>query len=150
MNAPITEAQYQLAHQIRQSSTQESAARLIANSEAQAVANLQCVFATVAVERTELRAERDQLRAEVERLTASCEFADFQRQQARAELAFSLLAELHKSFAGNVHTDNTKLRAELAAERARVDWLEDHGWPTGEPCTRAAIDAAMATDASAA
>ena len=33
--------------------------------------------------------------------------------------------------------------AELAAERARLDWLECHGWMTGEPCDRAAIDAAM-------
>jgi hypothetical protein len=36
-----------------------------------------------------------------------------------------------------------KAEAELAAERARLDWLEDHGWVTGEPCGRAAIDAAM-------
>lgn len=36
-----------------------------------------------------------------------------------------------------------RLRAELANERARLDWLEDHGWITGEPCDRAAIDAAM-------
>lgn len=36
-----------------------------------------------------------------------------------------------------------KLERELAAERARLDWLEDHGWITGEPCDRAAIDAAM-------
>ena len=36
-----------------------------------------------------------------------------------------------------------QLRNELAAERARLDWLEDHGWVTGEPCDRAAIDAAM-------
>ena len=35
------------------------------------------------------------------------------------------------------------LERELAAERARLDWLEDHGWVTGEPCDRAAIDAAM-------
>jgi hypothetical protein len=34
----------------------------------------------------------DQLRAEVERLKKSCEFADFQRQQARAERAESELA----------------------------------------------------------
>jgi hypothetical protein len=38
------------------------------------------------------------------------------------------------------------LEAELAAERARLDWLGDHGWVTGEPCDRAAIDAAMKAD----
>lgn len=38
MSTPPTEAQYQLAHIIRQSSTQESAAQLIADSEARAVA----------------------------------------------------------------------------------------------------------------
>jgi hypothetical protein len=31
----------------------------------------------------------------------------------------------------------------LAKDKARLDWLEDHGWITGEPCDRAAIDAAM-------
>jgi hypothetical protein len=36
-----------------------------------------------------------------------------------------------------------EMKAELATERARLDWLEDHGWVTGEPCGRAAIDAAM-------
>jgi len=36
-----------------------------------------------------------------------------------------------------------EMKAELAKERARLDWLEDHGWLTGEPCDRAAIDAAM-------
>ena len=36
-----------------------------------------------------------------------------------------------------------KLDAELATERARMDWLECHGWITGEPCDRASIDAAM-------
>ena len=39
-----------------------------------------------------------------------------------------------------------RAEAELAAERARLDWLEDHGWVTGEPCDRAAIDAAMKDD----
>ena len=39
-----------------------------------------------------------------------------------------------------------QMERELAAERARLDWLEDHGWITGEPCDRAAIDAAMKED----
>ena len=42
-----------------------------------------------------------------------------ERDQLRAELA-----EMHKSFAGNVHTENRVLQTELAAERARLDWLE--------------------------
>jgi hypothetical protein len=33
------------------------------------------------------------------------------------------LAEMHNSFAGNVHMENRELRAELAAERARLDYL---------------------------
>jgi hypothetical protein len=39
--------------------------------------------------------------------------------------------------------ERDQLRNKLATERARLDWLEDHGWVTGEPCGRAAIDAAM-------
>ena len=61
---PITEAHYALRRDVIFSDPDQGA-QLIADSEARAVANLQCVFATVAVERTELRAERDQLRAEL-------------------------------------------------------------------------------------
>ena len=63
----------------------------------------------------------DQLRAEVEQLKADGAASAFINMSCRASRA----------------------EAELAAERARLDWLEDHGWVTGEPCDRAGIDAAM-------
>ena len=50
--------------------------------------------ATLEIELTRLRAERDQLRAEV--------------------------AEMHQSFAGNVHTDNRQLRAEVERLKSQV------------------------------
>ena len=80
-----------------------------------------------------------QLRAEAERTDAIYQRACEVEQELRAELA-----EMHKSFAGNVHTENRvlqtelaterekseryrlatlKLEAELAAERARLDWV---------------------------
>jgi chromosome segregation ATPase len=57
----------------------------------------------------ELRGDCDELRADVVRLTA-------ERDELRAEHA-----EMHKSFAGNVHTENRELQTELAAERTRLD-----------------------------
>ena len=48
-------------------------------------------------------AERDHLHAQL-------------RQELRAELA-----EMHKSFAGNVHTENRALQTELAAEREKAE-----------------------------
>jgi hypothetical protein len=104
MSTPITEAQYQLAHQIRQSSTQESAARLIADSQAQAVANLQCVFGAVAVERTELRAERDQLRAA---LALGQDNGDDAYDELRADCA-ELRADVVR-----LTTERDQLRAEV-------------------------------------
>jgi hypothetical protein len=68
MSAPITEAQYQLAHRLRQSSTQESAAQLIADSEARAVVEIAMVAAESADRNVSLRLERDQLRAEIKKL----------------------------------------------------------------------------------
>ena len=62
MSAPVTQAHRDLCREIINTPF-GSRAQLIADSEAQAVADLQCSFATVAVERTELRKERDQLRA---------------------------------------------------------------------------------------
>ena len=152
MSAPITEAHCDLRRQVIFSAPDEGA-QLIADSEAEAVqtamireyGNLSATNESLAKERDRLRAEveldeqlqavtenslkiviaeRDQLRAEVERLkTQRDNLLKPMREQAiaRAELA----------------------EAELAAERARLDWLEDHGWVTGEPCGRAAIDAAM-------
>jgi hypothetical protein len=73
-----------------------------------------------------LREDQAKLRAEVERLTFlhQCESDSSVAAFARAERAEAALAELHASFAGNVHAQRNELRAELAAERARLDWLQ--------------------------
>jgi hypothetical protein len=127
MNTPITEAQYQLAHEIRQSSYQEKAAQLIADSEARAELITRAgEIQTLAT----ITAERDQLRAEV--LNESHWAAHYLTQaitdRARAERA----------------------EAELATERARLDWFHeaasDRIWLVGQDI-RAAIDAAMKEDA---
>jgi cell division protein FtsB len=99
---------------------------LIADSEAAAVQTAMIrEYGNLCATNESLAKERDQLRAEVERLNDQLAKAvwdtDVNRANARAD----------------------KAEAELAAERARLDWLEDHGWVTGEPCGRAAIDAAM-------
>jgi hypothetical protein len=93
-----------------------------------------------------VKGERDQLRAENATLRAgqkACEACDeptaFEVRQLRAELTAERekseryrlvtlrqdaeLAEMHTSFAGNVHTENRVLQAELATERARLDWV---------------------------
>jgi len=77
-----------------------------------------------------LTAERDELRSEVERLRSDrdCEKrlrkdAEEFREDAieRAMKAEAELAEMHKSFAGNVHTENRVLQAELATEREKAE-----------------------------
>ena len=101
-----------------------------------------------------LTAERDQLRAEMQRLRSDrdCEKrlrkdADEFRENAieRATKAEADLVALEQC-----HDDNcrgvVKIAAELAVERARLDWLEspagmDWQWQAG--ITRATIDAKM-------
>jgi hypothetical protein len=67
------------------------------------------------------------------------------------------LAEMHKSFAGNVHMENRALQTELATERARLDFLSKrdgafdhirwgdyrHYWGEGFGSLREIVDAAM-------
>jgi hypothetical protein len=68
---------------------------------------------------TALTAERDQLRADAasQRLHGGLIFRlTAERDQLRAELA-----ELHDSFAGNVHTRCNELRDKLAAEREKAE-----------------------------
>ena len=135
----------------------------------------------------ELRGDCDELRADVVRLTAECDQlraeaertdAIYQRaceveQELRAEIATERekseryrlvtlkldgeLAEMHKSFAGNVHTENRVLQTELATERARLDYLGKcdgafdhirwgdyrHYWGKGFGSLREIVDAAM-------
>jgi hypothetical protein len=80
----------------------------------------------------EIRAERDEFRAEVERLKHGtvAQFKDAFIDELTREVSL-LIARAERA------------EAELATERVRLDWLEDHGWVTGEPCDRAGIDAAM-------
>jgi hypothetical protein len=61
---------------------------------------------------------------------------------ARAERAEAEIKD-RAAMMRDVMRERDVAETELAAERARLDWLEDHGWVTGEPCGRAAIDAAM-------
>jgi hypothetical protein len=65
-----------------------------------------------------------------------------QRLTARAERAEAEIKD-RAAMMRDVMRERDAAEAELAAERARLDWLEDHGWVTGEPCDRAGIDAAM-------
>jgi len=127
MSAPITEAHRKLATDLCRNATGSNRAlhhvpkfaQLIADSEARAIVAAHSVEAVYA--------ERDQLRAEVQRLG---------RATTNGQLNW-----MQESDRQNVRAERAE--AELAAERARLDWLEDHGWITGEPCGRAAIDAAM-------
>lgn len=131
MSAPVTEAHLRLANQLVSSPPSPLVlATLIADSEAKACAEWRESDCLKGEAIDSLLLECDQLRAEVDALKQSIEAGprvlreDAERNAARAERA----------------------EAELAAERARMDWLEDHGWITGEPCDRAAIDAAMKED----
>ena len=69
MNTP-TEAHYQVAHQIRQYSTQESAAQFIADSEARAIAKQVEALAILTLRWDKVEKEQDQLRARAERAEA--------------------------------------------------------------------------------
>lgn len=133
---------YNLAHDeiFDVASSDGPATQLIADSEERATQELRLIvddtrvrFESASRNMNEARRERDQLRAEVERLKESCEATAFVDMALRAERA----------------------EAELAKERARLDWLEFRGpWEAwSEPCEdaeitlrgpiRAAIDAAM-------
>lgn len=85
--------------------------------------------------------ERNQLIAEVERLTSDRDCEKRLRKDA-------------DEFRENVIERAEKAEAELAKERARLDWLETsdpdalHWWTVGRPNSiRADIDAAMSEDA---
>jgi hypothetical protein len=149
MSAPVTEAHRKLVAAIIRDLSIDDGAQLIADSEARAVDH------TWRAERDELRAqvfnleaelaaltvERDQLRAEVERLNAlgswvqTCIHHNDEERKAWAACPCCAIARAERA------------EADLAAERARLDWLEssaatelqsERGW-----IDRAAIDAAM-------
>ena len=101
-----------------------------------------------------LTAERDQLRAEVERLRSDRDCEKRLRKDAE-ELREDAIERAMKAKADLValeqcHDDNcrgvVRIDADLAMERARLDWLEspagmDWQWQAG--ITRATIDAKM-------
>jgi predicted nucleic acid-binding Zn-ribbon protein len=66
-----------------------------------------------------LTAERDQLRAALALGQQNCDDAYDDLRSERDQLR-DQLAELHASFAGNVHAERNQLRAELTAEREKV------------------------------
>ena len=69
-----------------------------------------------------LTAERDQLRAALALGQQNCDDAYDDLRSERDQLR-DQLAELHASFAGNVHAERNQLRAELTAEREKVRLL---------------------------
>ena len=97
-----------------------------------------------------LTAERDQLRAENERLRRAYVRPDDIRAQLESAIARAERAEDNLAALEQCHDDNcrgvAKIADDLAAERARLDWLEspagmDWQWQAG--ITRATIDAKM-------
>jgi hypothetical protein len=98
-----------------------------------------CLVTALTAERDQLRAENSNLRAgqkaceacdeptafEVRKLRAEMELLRFDAEEfrenaiARAERAEADLAELHASFAGNVHAERNQLRDRLAAAQQR-------------------------------
>jgi hypothetical protein len=112
--------------------TAPMAAQLIADSEAKAC--------------DQLRAEVERLRGETARIGKNGAEEYIRAERAEAEVE-RLKSDGAASAFVNMSCRASRAEVELAAERARLDWLEDHGWVTGEPCDRAAIDAAMKADA---
>jgi uncharacterized protein (DUF3084 family) len=98
----------------------------------------------------------DQLRAELATEREKAERYRLATLKLDAELA-----EMHTSFAGNVHTENRVLQAELATERAQLDFLSKrdgafdhvrwgdyrHYWGKNFGSLREIVDAAMKEDA---
>jgi hypothetical protein len=118
---PITEAQYQLAHEIRQSSYQQKAAQLIADSEARAIATQLEVVVILTRRWLNVEKERDQLRAEVERWqTVAAEMSAQREHNANVAAETVALANWNGALERAI-----KAEAELAAERERVRVLRE-------------------------
>ena len=113
---------------------------------------------------TELAAERDQLRAEVKRLSAlgswahTCIHHTDEERKAWAACPCCAIARAERAEAEAERYRLVTLRqdADLAAERARLDWLAEswdnplaihlhpsYGWSAASKNLRATIDAAM-------
>ena len=174
--AQVTEAHKQLAYAILFASEDghagpNEATQLIADSEAAAKQSLLAAYDAVVVQRNRVTTERDQLRAECNNLLADLDEIKAIRDEetARAERAEALhLDAIDEAGAQAKVMNEYRLRAEraeaeLAAERARLDWLQAHALAqhsenisisklgkryNGFPGSlRAAIDAAMKEDA---
>jgi hypothetical protein len=170
MSAPITESHRELAQSIAEAQRgyteqPDEAAELIADSEARAVEAADFALQQERNIHVTTIAERDQLRADCENETkwAAHYLADAQNARARADRAEAelLIAQRLLIDSEDAGTVAENLRAELAAERARLDWLEkqDGGfchvkwgeyrnyWGPAFPTKlRAAIDAEMKED----
>jgi hypothetical protein len=149
MSAPITEAHYDLRRQVIFSDADEGA-ELIADSEARATERLRKEIdwlqlnndmltdnpvghARAVAERQAIIDERDQLRAEAGRLKgdgAASAFINMSCRASRAETdRNNLRADLDaiKAILTEEKARAERAEAELATERARVDWLEKRG-----------------------
>jgi len=153
---PITEEHkrlwtqlYNLAHDeiFDVASSDGPAHKLIADSEAMAVAAL-------TAERDQLRAENATLRAAQKACEACDEPTAFEVRQLRARAERAEAAETVALANWNGALERAmKAEADLATERARLDWLEsdagvDWQWSSSAlTIRRAVIDAAMKEDA---
>lgn len=141
MSAQVTEAHRTLVRSISwagiTSELVEKKAQLIADSEARADAGQNAVIAEGLNRAATVSAERDQLRAEVEKAKGYIALQVARAERAEAELAKGI------THVNKLCKDNDALTAELAKERARLDWLFRYGCVTVEPCTREAIDDLM-------
>jgi uncharacterized membrane protein YheB (UPF0754 family) len=109
MSTP-TEAQYQLAHEIRQSSYQEKAAQLIADSEARAVAQaIAKIIEKNAPEIAKINAEVERLLDENVKLNGYVDM--HMKEKARAEKAEAEVVAL-----GQFHDDNCRAVVQLVAD----------------------------------
>jgi hypothetical protein len=129
-----TEAHYQLAHIIRQSSTQERAAQLIADSEARAIATQLEVVVILTRRWLNVEKERDQLRADCENETkwaahylAESIAVKGERDHLQAQLrALTLIcgtndANKFETWIDRANARAERAEAELAAERERSE-----------------------------
>jgi hypothetical protein len=169
-SAPITEAHLRLANQLVSSPPSPLVlAQLIADSEARAFAEMTVaatkLFSHALTENNQLRAERDAARAEVARLDAekpwltqaTATIASFrvEADQLRAEVEhFKFLHQCESDSSVEAFARAERAEAELAAERARLDWLNklktesdwneaQFVWNNADTDLRGAIDAAM-------
>ena len=120
MSAPITEAHIALSNEVLfkhssapffvGASALKAVAQLIADSEAKAISSLAMVAGGSADRNVSLRLENDQLRAEVERLRSDRDCEKRLRKDA-------------DEFRENAIERAQRAEVELAAERARLDWV---------------------------